>query len=135
MVSETSPDRPQNAEAYYSVGVIGWTQTYQPRMEVKARLGIGAEEPIKDAKAREELCAKNEPLIQEAFTMLNKAMETRTDYDDAMAYLNLMYREKADCEASPEARAQDLKKADEWVQKALDIKKKKAEGPAAAAAH
>ncbi len=124
---------PKNAEAYYSVGVIDWTQTYQPRMEVKAQLGIGAEQPIKDAKAREELCARNDPIIQEGFTMLNKAMELRPDYDDAMAYLNLMYREKADCEASPEARDQDLKKADEWVQKALDIKKKKAEAPAAAA--
>lgn len=119
---------PANPEAYYSVGVIDWTQTYQPRMETKAKLGINQEEPIKDAKARDELCARNTPLIQEGFAMLNKAIELRADYDDAMAYLNLMYREKADCQASLEARAEDLKKADEWIQKTLEIKKKRAEG-------
>ena len=116
-------------EAYYSVGVICWKETYLPRMEVKARLGIRPEEPIKDAKAREEMCVKHEPIIQEAFTMLNKAVELRPDYDDAMAYLNLMYREKADCQAAPDARAEDLKKADEWVQRALNIRKKRAEAP------
>ncbi len=121
---------PSNAEPYYTVGVIDWTQTYQPRMEVKAKLGVRPDEAIKDTKAREELCAKNNPLIEEGFTMLNKAIELRPDYDDAMAYLNLMYREKADCEASAAARAEDLKKADEWIQRTLEIKKKKSEVPA-----
>lgn len=124
---------PSNAEAYYSVGVINWTQTYQPRMELKAKQGLRPDEPIKDVKARQELCSKNDPLIQEGFTMLNKSVELRPDYDDAMAYLNLMYREKADCESSADARAEDLKKADELVQRALDIRKKRAAAPAPAA--
>lgn len=122
---------PKNPESYYSVGVIDWTQTYQPRMEVKAREGLRPDEPIKNAKVREELCAKNLPIIEEGFTMLKKAIELRPDYDDAMAYVNLMYREKGDCEASPAARAEDNKIADEWIQKTLEIKKKK--GAAAAA--
>ncbi|MCX6618253.1 MAG: tetratricopeptide repeat protein [Acidobacteria bacterium] len=122
---------PKNPESYYSVGVIDWTQTYQPRMEVKAREGLRADEPIKNAKVREELCAKNLPIIEEGFTMLKKAIELRPDYDDAMAYVNLMYREKGDCESSPAARAEDNKIADEWIQKTLEIKKKK--GAAAAA--
>jgi tetratricopeptide (TPR) repeat protein len=118
---------PSNPQAYYSVGVINWTQTYQPRMEVKAGLGLGQDQPIKDREVREELCANNMPLIEEAFTMLNKAVELRPDYDDAMAYINLMYREQADCQASEEARAEDLKKADEWIQKTLEVKKQRAE--------
>lgn len=122
---------PKNPEAYYSVGVIDWTQTYQPRMEVKAREGLRPDEPIKNAKVREELCAKNLPAIEEAFTMLKKAIELRPDYDDAMAYVNLMYREKGDCESSPAARAEDNKIADEWIQKTLEIKKKKGEAAAA----
>ena len=123
---------PSNPQAYYSVAVINWTQTYPHRMEVKAGLGLGQDEPIKDREVREELCASNMPLIEEGFTMLNKAMELRPDYDDAMAYVNLMYREKADCEATPEAREEDLKKADEWIQKTLAVKKQKAEKIAAA---
>ena len=44
-----------------------------------------------------------------------------------MAYLNLMYRERADYECEDEAaRAADLKTADEWVQKTMDTKKAKA---------
>ena len=60
--------------------------------------------------------------------MLQKALDLRPDYDDAMAYLNLMYREKADLECDdPAARAADLKTADEWVDKTMATKKTKAE--------
>ena len=46
-----------------------------------------------------------------------------------MAYLNLMWREKADCESDPDARAEDLKKADEWVNKTMEARKKQANAP------
>src|SRR4029077_20016716 len=82
---------PSNAESYYSEGVIDWTQTYQPRMELKARLKLKPDEPIKDAKERAALAEKSMPLIDEGMAALNKAMEMRSDYDDAMAYLNLLY--------------------------------------------
>jgi tetratricopeptide (TPR) repeat protein len=119
-----------NPEAYYSVGVIDWTLAYQPRMELKARLKLKADDPIKDAKERDALAEKNKPLIDEGMSSLNKAMELRTDYDDAMAYLNLLYREKADLEDSTGQRDEDLKIADGWIEKTLDIKKKKAQKPA-----
>lgn len=123
---------PSNPEAYYSVGVINWTQTYQPRMEVRKKLKLKPEDPIKDAKEREALAAVNLPLVEEGLEMLEKAMANREEYDDAMAYLNLMYREKADLVAAPEERAQLLQTADEWVTKSLEIKKKKAEKEASA---
>ena len=45
-----------------------------------------------------------------------------------MAYLNLMYRERADVQCDdPAARAADLKTADEWVDKTMATKKAKAE--------
>ena len=56
------------------------------------------------------------PNIQEGIDNLNKALQLRPDYDDAMAYMNLMYRERADVQCDdPSARAADLKTADEWV--------------------
>ncbi len=119
---------PSDAEAYYSVGVIDWTETYQPRMTLKAELHLQPDEPIKDNKARGALCEKNNPFIEEGFQNLNKAVQLKPDYEDALAYLNLMYREKADCEDTTEARAADNKKADEIIQRVLDLKKKKAEG-------
>ena len=121
---------PTNPESYYSVGVIDWTQSYQPRMELKSRLGIPPDAPIKDTKARDELAAKNTPSIEEGMNSLTKAMQLREDYDDAMAYMNLLYREKADLEDSNDKREEDLKKADKLMADTLEIKKKKAQKPA-----
>lgn len=119
---------PNDPEPYYSVAVIDWTESYQPRMELKAKLGLKPEEPIKDKKACEQLKASNSANIQDGIDMLNKALELRKDYDDAMAYMNLMYREKGDVECGdPAARAADLKTADEWVDKTMATKKAKAE--------
>lgn len=124
---------PNDPEPYYSIGVIDWTRCYQPRMEARAKLGMRPDEHLsaripEQKKLCDELLAKNGSTIEEAIDSLNKAMDLRHDYDDAMVYMNLMYREKADLECeTPSLRAQDLKTADEWVDKAMAVKKKKAE--------
>jgi len=130
LASEADPNDP---EPYYSVGVIDWTAAYQPRMEERAKLGMKPEEHL-SAKNKDqkkvcvELKEKNAASIQEGIDNLNKAIELRPDYDDAMAYMNLMYRERADVECDDEAaRAADLKTADTWVDKTLATKKAKAE--------
>ena len=119
---------PNDPEPYYSIAVIDWTESYQPRMEERAKLGLKPEEPLKDKKVCLALKDKSSAVIDDGITNLNKALENRPDYDDAMAYLNLMYREKADLECEdPAARAADLKTADEWVDKTMATKKAKAE--------
>jgi len=119
---------PNDPESYYSVAVIDWTESYQPRMEARAKLGLGPNEPLKDKKVCEELRATNMDKVDEGKQMLEKALQLRPDYDDAMAYLNLMYREEADLDCSdPAARAAALKTADEWVDKTMATKKAKAE--------
>jgi hypothetical protein len=91
-------------------------------------LGLKPEEPLKDKKVCASLKQKSWDSIQDGIDSLNKALQFRPDYDDAMAYMNLLYREKADLECDdPAARAADLKTADEWVDKTLDVKKHKAE--------
>ena len=119
---------PNDPEPYYSVAVIDWTQSYQPRMEERAKLGLKPEEPLKDKKVCADLKEKNSGVIQDGIEDLNKALQLRPDYDDAMAYLNLLYREKGDLECDdPAARAADLKTADDWVDKTMATKKAKAE--------
>jgi len=124
---------PNDPEPYYSVGVIDWTQTYQPRMEARAKLGMKPDESL-NAKDKEQkkLCVElkqtNLPIVQDGLDGLTKALQLRPDYDDAMAYMNLLYREKADVECDdPAARAADLKAADDWVDKTMATKKAKAE--------
>ncbi len=119
---------PNDPEAYYSVGVIDWTQAYTPRMEERARLGLRPDEPLKDKKLCAKLRDSGGAMIQDGLDSLNKAIQLRQDYDDAMAYVNLLYREKADRECDiPDQRAADLKTADEWVDKTMAAKKAKAE--------
>jgi hypothetical protein len=107
-------------------------------MEKRAGLGMKPDEPLnaKDKNQKklcDELKQQNSANIDEGINSLKKALELRPDYDDAMAYLNLMYREKADIECDdPAARAADLKTADEWVDKTMAAKREKAEKQAAA---
>ncbi len=126
--SEADPNDP---EPYYSVAVIDWTQTYIPRQEERVKIaGMKPEDSLaaKDKKACARVKEKNTANVQEGIDNLNKALQLRPDYDDAMAYLNLMYRERADIQCDdPAARAADLKTADEWVDKTMATKKAKAE--------
>lgn len=125
---------PQNPEPYYSIGVINWTLCYQARQILKTRMGYAPDAPIKDATEREKLAERNNPLIDEGMEMLNKAMQLRDEYDDAMAYLNLLYREKADLADTNDERDQLIETANSWIDKAVQIKKLKAQRAAEEAA-
>jgi tetratricopeptide (TPR) repeat protein len=119
---------PNDAGSYYAVGVIDWSQTFQPRMEERSKLGLKPDRPLKNREVCERLRAVNSANIAEGIDNLNRALALRPDYDDVMAYMNLMYREKADLECGdPAARAKDEKTADEWVDRTLAVQKARAE--------
>jgi tetratricopeptide (TPR) repeat protein len=130
MVSELDPNDP---DPYYSIGVIDWAVTYAPRMEERAKLGVKPLDNLNpknkdEKKACDELKEKNSAAIQEGMDNLNKAIEIRPDYDDAMAYMNLIYRERADIECDDLAKRQDdLKMADHWSDEVMRVRKIKAE--------
>jgi tetratricopeptide (TPR) repeat protein len=115
-------------EAYYSIAYIDWSLAYDFRQNERSKLGMkDPREPLKDKQVCETVRGHNSPLVEEGLGQLKKALELRPDFDDAMAYMNLMYRERADYECNDEAaRAADLKTADEWVEKTLATKSEKA---------
>jgi tetratricopeptide (TPR) repeat protein len=119
---------PKNKQAYYSLGVIAWGKWYPALMSARAKLGMRPEDPgpIKDKKVREDLKAKYGSIIQEGVQSLEKALQIDPEYDEAMAYLNLLIRERADLADTPEEYKKDTETADNWVQKTLDTKKMKA---------
>jgi tetratricopeptide (TPR) repeat protein len=55
---------PNDPEPYYSVAVIDWTQSYQPRMEERAKLDMKPEEMLKDNNVCLMLKAKNTTFIE-----------------------------------------------------------------------
>lgn len=116
---------PNDSSAEYTIGVIDWTQAYKNALPVRQSFGLKDDgSPIKDKKACQELADKNGPLVQEGLDALQKAVQIRPNYDDAMAYINLLYRRKADLECGDDAaRKADIAQADEWVQKAMTARK------------
>jgi hypothetical protein len=117
--------KPTDAEAYYTIGVIDWKQAYNTAIPVRNKLGQQDDgSPIKDKKACADLQQQNGAVVNEGIDALQKAIDNRKDYSDAMAYLNLLYRRKAELECgNDDARKADIANADDWVKKAMDAKK------------
>lgn len=122
---------PKSKEGYYSLGVIAWEKWYPAYLQARQKLGMKPDDPgpmkdTKQVKVKQELKDKYSAELQEGVDNLNKALAIDPEYDDAMAYLNLIIRQRADLQDSPQAYKQDIATADNWVQKALDTKKIKA---------
>lgn len=128
--SEIKGDDP---EPYYWVGVIDWTLAFRGNAEMRTDYNkANIRKPVKDndplpAKVRDEFAVKYGPAIDEGIARLKKAIEVRPDYDDAMAYLNLLYRQKADVVDNSDDRNKYLADADALIDKVKEIKQKKLE--------
>jgi tetratricopeptide (TPR) repeat protein len=62
-----------DAENYYSIGVIDWTQTYTRRMERRAKLRLKPEQSFIDTTDCWEIRNSNETLVKEGMEMIGKA--------------------------------------------------------------
>jgi TonB family protein len=120
---------PNNAEAWYSMGFIAWSRWYPAYAKARASLGMRPEEPgpIKDGSVRSDLQGRYGAVLESGLRALEKALEIDPQYDDAMAYMNLLIRERADLRDTTEEYKRDVVLADDWVMKALATKKAKAE--------
>lgn len=126
--------KPDDPEPYYWVGVIDWSLAFRGNRDMREEYNKTAKKSIRDTDPAPPALAtafqqKYGTVVDEGIASLQKAMQLRTDYDDAMAYLNLLYRQKADMETSAEARDADVKLADDLVDKVKAIKQRKMEAP------
>jgi tetratricopeptide (TPR) repeat protein len=119
---------PKNKEANYSLGVIAWAKWYPALMAARAKMSMKPEDPgpLKDKKVREELKDKYGPMVDDGIKSLERALDIDKEYDDAMAYMNLLIREKADLSDNSDDYKKLVDTADNWVSKALETKKIKA---------
>jgi tetratricopeptide (TPR) repeat protein len=127
--------KPTDPEPYYWIGVIDWTQAFRGNAEMRTEYNkdhinkqIKESDPL-PAAVRTQFVDKYGKLVDEGIASLQKAIQLRPDYDDAMAYLNLLYRRKADMAESAQERASYQKQADDLVEKVKEIKQKRAEQP------
>jgi len=118
---------PQDAEAAYTIGVIDWGVAHKNQISALTAVGMqdaGDGNPKMPKDACKKLADQNSPLVSEGMQYLQKALDIRPNYDDAMSYMNLMYRQKANIECGNEqARKEDVDQAIDWTHKSLGTRK------------
>src|SRR6202020_698896 len=90
---------PNDAEAYYTIGVVNWMQAYKNAVAILAADGLtddGNGNVKKTKGACQKLQDANTALVTEGLDVLQKAVSINPTYEEAMTYLNLMERRKAD---------------------------------------
>jgi len=128
---------PKDAEAAYTVGVIDWTLAHQNALKelIAVNVNDDGEGNVKaPKKTLQAISEQNAALVAEGLQYLNQAIADRPNYDDAMTYLNLIYRRKADVDyANPAEVKADVASAKDWTAKAMGTRKeneeKKNKGP------
>ena len=93
---------PERAEVYYLIGVQAWDRSYNF--------------PDTDPAVRGKL-------VDEGMAALNKAVEIKPDYFEAISYINLLYREKAKMETDPAKKQEYTDTANKYLQQALELRK------------
>src|SRR3978361_783256 len=111
---------PKNKEAYYTLGVIAWSGLVPAWREARSVQGLKPEDPgplrdpkgKKDTDIKADMKAKYWQKLTEGIEDEKKALEIDPDYENAMAYMNLLIRYRADLEDTKEQYLADAKEAD-----------------------
>jgi tetratricopeptide (TPR) repeat protein len=98
---------PNNPEGFYAIATQYWDQAYR---------GPGVKEADKKA------------YVQKGNVAIDKAIEIRPDYVEALVYKNLLLRLQANLESNPSTQQALIKQADSFRDKAEEIRKRKATG-------
>jgi tetratricopeptide (TPR) repeat protein len=116
---------PNDPVAHYTVGVIDWRLAYRNAIAARNALGLQDNgEMIKDKAACQKLVDQNGTLVDEGIKELQQAIQLRPGYDDAMSYLSLLYRRKADLDCGDEAAHKaDMAQFDHWRDQTMTTRK------------
>jgi tetratricopeptide (TPR) repeat protein len=91
-----------NPEVYYLIGVQAWDRSYNfPNLDPALRAKI----------------------VEDGLQSLNKAVELKPDYFEAVSYINLLYREKAKMETDPAKKQELTDTANKYLAQALEMRK------------
>jgi tetratricopeptide (TPR) repeat protein len=91
----------KDSTLYYSIAVACWSKSYN--------------DPTIDSVTRGQV-------VDTGLKASEKAVTLKPDYFEAMAYYNLLYREKAKLELDPVIAAEWTAKAEEWTKKAIAVR-------------
>lgn len=117
---------PHDADAAYTIGVIDWTKAHMNALNALKNIGL-QDDGEGNSQAGPEVLAiikqQNTDLVAEAMQYLEQALADRPNYADAMAYMNLIYRRKADTDYdNPALRNEDIAMAKHWATKSMQAR-------------
>jgi tetratricopeptide (TPR) repeat protein len=109
---------PGNADAYYSLGFIAWSEWYPAYQAARTSAGLKPEDPgpIPDLVVKQDLRGRWGSVIEEGIARLQKTLELNPRYEDAMSYMSLLIRERADLRDTKEEWRQDIALANQWLE-------------------
>ena len=118
----------QNIAALYQLGVLGWMRVFPALQSARAELAMDPETPgpLRDRDVRAVLNGKYARSLNDSVASLERVVAIDPQNNESMAYLNLVYRAKADLEDTAEASTVDRATADRWVEKALQTAQERA---------
>jgi tetratricopeptide (TPR) repeat protein len=120
--------RLSDPEPHYWIGVVDWSEAFRGNKVLREdwRKGggeLGPADPLPET-VREKFESDYGASVDEGIAALREAIRLRPDYDDAMAYLNLLYRQKADMEVGVQ-RFDHLHAADVLIDRVKEIKQRR----------
>jgi TonB family protein len=116
-------------DPYYMIGCIDWVLAFRANAEMRRDYNIEhLSSQVRDSEAlpsavRNQYTSRYALIVNEGISNLEKALTLSPDDRDALAYLNLLYRRKADMAESEAERTGFLKQADDLVAKVNSVKK------------
>ena len=112
--STATSANPDDADAYYGVGVTDWMAAYQDMAKRKSEAGLDTDAAFRNTPRDQKICmdlkGTNQTRVNDGLKNLTLAMENRQDFGDAKSFMSLLYQQKAEIECGNlTARTEDLK--------------------------
>jgi len=119
---------PADPDLLYAAAVANWSNANDGIAAEKAKLDAETEYSLIVSDGCPDVRTRFLPDIDSAIAMLNKAISGRKDFVDAMTYMNMLYRLRAELECGSKKNFKaDIKQSNEWSDRAAAARKKQAE--------
>ena len=106
-LEERAAKEPNNPEAFYTISTYYWDKAYR------------------DFKLKEN---EKREFVQKGVQAVDRALQIKPDYMEALVYKNLLLRLEANLEKDPSKQQALIKQADQLRDKAQELRKQKAAG-------
>ena len=114
---------PRNVDALYHLGMVSWMKVFPAVVSARREAAMDPETPgpVRDRSSRAVLNAKYRADIDYAIASLEQAVALEPSNNEAMAYLQVAYRARADLKDTRAEWEEDQNAAGLWREKAYEV--------------